>query len=86
MPQFHVHIHGEDLEAALVRLNGARVPTIADLPASFGEGESPTKGLRLDGLVAVLEAETPAAAEERVRGHLPDGAYSLSAESEVLGF
>jgi hypothetical protein len=59
----------------MATLNGAGIPTIGFFPAQFVE-QGPPQDWQLDGLVAVLDAETVDEAESRVRDNLPvDGDY-----------
>lgn len=75
MPRFSVLVTGTPLIAAQNRLNGANIPTLG---AGAHCGDAPPSGWDLNTLRAVVDAETPQEAHEKVRRQLPaDGTYEL---------
>ena len=78
MTRFSVKIEGGPLFAAMTALNSANVPTLG---AGAHWGDAPSLGWDLTTLRAVVEAETPTDALQRVKAQLPDlpeASYELS--------
>ena len=70
MPRFRVNINGPRLDRAMAMLNGSGIPTVGGFPADFIE-QGPPADWDLDGLAAVVDAESPADAAARVQNALP---------------
>ena len=79
MQTFAVTIEGEDLEQVRIALNRAFIPTVGppmDIRLVTEPVEQAHEGRRMS---AVLDADTAAAAEARVKDHLPKGDYEVRA-------
>ncbi len=79
MQTFAVTIEGEDLEQVRIALNRAFIPTVGppmDIRFVTEPVEKAHEGHRMS---AVLDADTAAAAEARVKDHLPEGDYEVRA-------
>ena len=79
MPTFAVTIEGEGLDQVREALNRAAIPTVGppmDIRFATEPVEQAHEGRRM---TAVLDADTAAAAEARLKDHLPEGDYEVRA-------
>jgi hypothetical protein len=77
MPRFKVQIAGDNLDRAMVALNGAGIPTLGPFFGEWRTSEQPmTVG---DHMWAVLDADIAQNAQTPVRNALPaDGDYTVA--------
>ena len=79
MQTFAVTIEGEGLEQVRIALNRAFIPTVGP-PMDIRFATEPVEQAHLGHrMTAVLDANTAAAAEARVKDNLPKGDYEVRA-------
>ena len=79
MQTFAVTIEGEGLEQVRIALNRAFIPTVGP-PMDIRFATEPVEQAHLGHrMTAVLDADTAAAAEARVKDNLPKGDYEVRA-------
>ncbi|MCL4287931.1 MAG: hypothetical protein KJ006_09840 [Thermoleophilia bacterium] len=75
MPRFQVLLTGDGLDLVRSKLHEANIPTMGP---TFAPIYADPEGDRIGHeMLAVLDADTPGDAEERIRATLPPGVYRI---------